>query len=132
MPDSIENYRMLAYAIIAQAATDYLECIKYILFTGTSPLEEVDQLRVNYCIGQMHRNESFFRSPLFDVLADRGTDAEALIELLHKRADEEYKKALATPEDYLSAQTDTTTYIARMSGIRKKKKKKSRISEEEL
>ena len=123
---SIEGYRMLAYAIIAQASSDYVECLKFVMFNGRNPSDEVDKRRSDYCMGQIRNNESFFRSPRFDILADRDMDGEALIELLNKRAASEYKQALEDPSDYLKKKDENTAYIRRMSGIHKKWGKKSR------
>lgn len=124
----IENYRMLAYAIIAQAATDYIECVKYLLFKGSGHTE-LDIARINWCLGNIHSNEAFFLSPRFDLLADRGTDGQALIELLKKRANEDYKECLKTADGYHKAEMDNELYIGRMSGIHKRWKKKKKVTE---
>ena len=121
---SIEGYRMLAYAIIAQAATDYIECTKYILFNGLNPGGDVAKLRVKYCRGEIRANEAFFTSPRFDLLADRGTDGQALVELLRKRAAAQYKEALEDAEKYRTAKTENAIYIGRLSGIQKRRGRK--------
>ena len=114
----IENYRMLAYAIIAQAATDYIECVKYLLFKGSGHTE-LDIARINWCLGNIHSNEVFFLSPRFDLLADQGTDGQALIELLKKRANEDYMEYLKTADGYHKAEIDNEQFIGKLSGIYK-------------
>ena len=125
---TVDNYRMLAYAIIAQAAVDYMECIKYLLFKGAGK-DEIDNLRISWCIGNMHTNEKFFLSPRFDILADKGTDGQALIELLKKRANEDYKGYLKDRDVYLKEMTDNEQFIAKLSRITRNRKKRKRYDQ---
>ena len=109
-----DAYRLLAYAIIAQAATDYMECMKFMMYTEkakqTKGLEEMRE----YVAGQIHINEAFFTSQRFDLLADKDVDGIALMETLKKRAWLQWKNGRHSDEQ----RRDNFRYIGRMAGRR--------------